>query len=100
MQKIVQQEREEHMNLSVKEREASEKIKELQNDAIKIEGLTKDLSGDQYNKCVENTKLQEEVNMLKEKNDELAEVVHREKDKHETYCEKEQKFREAGDARE
>ena len=99
MQKIVQQEREEHMNLSVKEREASEKIKELQNDAIKLEGLTKDLSGDLYNKCVENTKLQEEVNMLKEKNDELAEVVHHEKDKHETYCQKEQKFREAGDAR-
>ena len=67
MQKIVQQEREEHMNLSVKEREASEKIKELQNDAIKIEGLTKDLSGDLYNKCVENTKLQEEVSVLKEK---------------------------------
>ena len=37
--------------------------------------------------------------MLKEKNDELAEVVHHEKDKHETYCQKEQKFREAGDAR-
>ena len=67
MQKIVQQEREEHMNLSVKEREASEKIKELQNDAIKIEGLTKDLSGDLYNKCEENTKLQEEVSVLKEK---------------------------------
>ena len=48
---------------------------------------------------MENTKLQEEVNMLKEKNDELAEVVHHEKDKHETYCQKEQKFREAGDAR-
>ena len=29
----------------------------------------------------------------------MAEVVHREKDKHETYCQKEQKFREAGDAR-
>ena len=48
---------------------------------------------------MENTKLQEEVNMLKEKNDELAEVVHHEKDKHETYCQKEQKLREAGDAR-
>ena len=35
----------------------------------------------------------------KGENDELAEVVHREKDKHETYCRKEQKFREAGDAR-
>ena len=29
----------------------------------------------------------------------MAEVVHHEKDKHETYCQKEQKFREAGDAR-
>ena len=29
----------------------------------------------------------------------MAEVVHREKDKHETYCQKEQKIREAGDAR-
>ena len=37
---------------------------------------------------MESTKLQEEVSVLKEKNDELAEVVHREKDKHETYCQK------------
>ena len=29
----------------------------------------------------------------------MAEIVNRETDKHETYCQKEQKLREAGDAR-
>ena len=81
--KTIRTQKEECIDLSVKERETFEKIVYLRRQGEQIEVLIKDLSADMYCKYLENNNLKGEETMLKEKNNDFVEIVQCEKERYE-----------------